>query len=258
MENLTIYDPQKQSMTTVGFLKSVRHQKRIDLAKTVKGYEETLGQVLSAIIYHTKIKTALNDIDKADIRNMLETSFKHLSLDELRKAFELERYGQLGEKTQHYQLFDPSYISTVLKKYQDWKAKEIKSNYITVRNERDVPTEAEKQVIMREACLRAFKEFKAENHISGVFTHIYDHLHSLNLFPKHDKEFREMIMKKARASTVVGTPKQKRIIEAQLKDMKGKEKISGTLRLLSKRIVLDKYFRTLVASETELADILTN
>ena len=65
------------------------YQTRIAKAKNLEGYEQTLGEVLSKIIYHTKIKTVLNDIDKADIRTTLAVTVPRSNLSEISPIMEL-------------------------------------------------------------------------------------------------------------------------------------------------------------------------
>ena len=46
-----------------------------------------------------------------------------MALEELHKAFQLERYGELGEATAHYNLINAPYIAQVLTKYVSWLRK---------------------------------------------------------------------------------------------------------------------------------------
>ncbi len=75
------------------------------------------------------IKHNITEQDMADIKNLVFIYFKGLSLADIYKAFELERFGMYDNKTDHFQLFNSVYVSEVLKKYQKWKqSKKIELN----------------------------------------------------------------------------------------------------------------------------------
>ena len=55
------------------------------------------------------IKGTIDAMNKEDISNLICSRFAHLALEELHKAFQLERYGELGEATAHYNLIYAPY-----------------------------------------------------------------------------------------------------------------------------------------------------
>ena len=55
------------------------------------------------------IKGTIDAMNKEDISNLICSRFAHLALEELHKAFQLERYGELGEATAHYNLINAPY-----------------------------------------------------------------------------------------------------------------------------------------------------
>ena len=69
------------------------------------------------------IKGTIDAMNKEDISNLVCSRFAHLALEELHKAFQLERYGELGEATAHYNLINAPYIAQVLTKYVSWLRK---------------------------------------------------------------------------------------------------------------------------------------
>jgi len=69
------------------------------------------------------IKGTIDAMNKEDISNLICSRFAHLALEELHKAFQLERYGELGEATAHYNLINAPYIAQVLTKYVTWLRK---------------------------------------------------------------------------------------------------------------------------------------
>lgn len=56
-----------------------------------------------------------------DITNLIFGVYHDLTIEEIYKAFELERFGLYDEKTKHFQLFNSEYVSEILKKYKKWK-----------------------------------------------------------------------------------------------------------------------------------------
>lgn len=109
------------NQTDINFLKNTyRFEKIRDLSKK-EGSQILISVMLIKIAMLSGIKNEINQNDAQDIIKMILRVFKTLSLEEIYKAFELERYGILGDKTGHYQLFNAEYVGFVLRKYQNWK-----------------------------------------------------------------------------------------------------------------------------------------
>lgn len=93
-------------------------------------FRSHLGGVLTVINALSGIKSELDVLIKRDILNTICSYYKNLSVAEIYKAFQLERAGMYDEKTDHFQLFDSTYISSILKKYENWKSEQKRmSNY---------------------------------------------------------------------------------------------------------------------------------
>lgn len=86
------------------------------------------------------IKGTIDAMNKEDISNLICSRFAHLALEELHKAFQLERYGELGEATAHYNLINAPYIAQVLTKYVSWLRK-TRQNHPHLSLERTSPEE---------------------------------------------------------------------------------------------------------------------
>jgi hypothetical protein len=120
----------------VDFLKSTYNQTKIRELSTSPQFKELLAAVLVKISILSGIKGEIDDFIKQDISKMILSSFKELSIEEVSKAFELERYGQYDVKTDHFQLFDSNYISQILNKYKKWKIREkTELNLVAPENE---------------------------------------------------------------------------------------------------------------------------
>jgi len=151
-----------------------------------------------------QIKNPIDNLIKQDIVNMFGGYWSNLGLEDLIKAFELERFGIFKEKTEHYQLFDSNYISQILKKYQNWKReKKIEFNIINQNNQQVKElTEKEKSEIMTKAINDKYNHFCTTKQILEPFTHIFTELvnrgliktpstENPNLFYYYDKKLKE-------------------------------------------------------------------
>lgn len=159
----------------VDFLKSTYHHSKIKELSTKSNFKDLLAAVLVKISILAGIKNEIDDFVKQDISKMILSSFNELSLEEISKAFELERYCQYEVKTEHFQLFDSNYISAVLKKYKKWKVKEkTELNILAPIKEVEI-TESQK-IELRENLLQLiFSEIK-ENGLCNDAWHLYQEL----------------------------------------------------------------------------------
>ena len=85
-----------------------------------------------------------------DITNLIFGVYSDLTIEEIYKAFELERFGLYEEKTKHFQLFNSEYVSEILKKYKKWKHDmKMQHNITNQKNILALPesTEADKKNI---------------------------------------------------------------------------------------------------------------
>jgi hypothetical protein len=159
-------------LSKVDFLKSTYKFIKIKEISNEPNFKTLLGAILVKISILSGIKGEIDDLVKQDISKMILSSFKELSLEEICKAFELERYGQYENKTEHYQLFDSNYISQILKKYKNWKTKEkTELNLIAPVQEIKI-SETEKQEIKENMLKMIFDEIK-ETGFSSDAWHLY-------------------------------------------------------------------------------------
>ena len=194
---LSIYKPERQSLTTVNFLKDISNQVKIrDISE--EDFKHHLIKTIVTINALSGIKDPMDDITKQDIREMILMRFKALSFDEVSYAFKKERYGDLGTRTEHFQLFDAKYVSVVLDKYVKWKKDKIVQNNLNKSKlEKDIPEE-EKEFIMAEAIDRLKKEVKINKRISSICVHVYDHLDAKGFLPT-DKAYKLEIYERAKS-----------------------------------------------------------
>lgn len=110
-----------------------------------------LGMLFTGVMALSGIKGILDEAIKRDISNMMLNFFSQLSIEEVELAFEMERYSQFEEKTEHFQEFNSDYVSKVLKKYIVWKRNtSTQLNISNAKNEEKTPTEQELHTINQE------------------------------------------------------------------------------------------------------------
>lgn len=125
-----------------------------------------------------QIKNPVDSFTKQDIINMLDGYWSGFTFQEMIKAFEMERFGQFKEQTEHFQLFNSTYIAKVFKKYQNWKSeKKIEFNITNkTDNQENQLTNDEKIKIMSDAINQKYTHFVNTKQISEPFSHIFKEL----------------------------------------------------------------------------------
>lgn len=63
-------------------------------------------------------KGVINNEVKKDILKMITSRYKNLTLEEINKAFEIDRHS--AEPIEHFQLFNSTYVAKVLENYKHW------------------------------------------------------------------------------------------------------------------------------------------
>lgn len=178
---------------------------------------------------------------------MILKFYGNLSLEEIVYAFELERYNQLDPKTEHFQLFNAEYVSTVLKKYKNWLAQVRFDNNLPISKPKEQinsTSQKEKDAIMRNGCIRCYNEFKELGFIKEGNTHIYDHLIDdlkIHTFTVDEKKAAVKIAKKKikEDAKTLGRIKAKYVISSL--DNKNNKAVTNR----AKRLLLESLFMSL-------------
>jgi hypothetical protein len=200
MGELAVYKEERLSLGEVAFVRSiVEHRKIRDISDSY-----TISKEVSHWITHTTnqlgIKDAVPTHNKTEIVELILSVFKNLSFDELYFAFKMERFGVLGDKTEHFQLFNASYVSDVLKKYIEWK-REIrrKHNLDLVKKDQEAPqlSQKEKDSIVAKGVLRIYGEYRALGNISTGDAYIYEVLYDDGFLPT-DAETKKKVYEEAK------------------------------------------------------------
>ena len=156
------------------FLKVTYSIQKIRDRRYQPGFKTFIGATLVKIAGMMGIKSEFDQFTKQDIVKMILSSFKELSIEEIYKAFELERYGVYEVKTDHFQLFDANYVSEILNKYRRWKIQEKKTlNLEAPKTEIEV-TEEDKENIRLEFLKTVFEDLKNNGYSSDAWQFFFD------------------------------------------------------------------------------------
>lgn len=158
------------------FFSYVYQVEKIKNRKYQANFNQFLGQVFAKIAVLAGIKNEIDPFVKTDIFKMIKYHYDTLSIEEIYKAFELERFNVYEKKTEHYQLFDSNYISDVLKKYVDWKIKQKKILNFQVVDQIPEITELEKINILKNQIQNRYEEFLKTNTVLEKKDHYFDFL----------------------------------------------------------------------------------
>ena len=167
----------KCNMAPVAFLKSNFSNVKIRDRKTEPNIGVLFAVAWAKICGLSGIKSEIDDFVIEDITKMIFYAYSDLTVEEIYKAFELERYGVYENKTDHYQLFNAEYISTVLKKYKTWKHN-IKTHHNITPDSKtnEEMSEEEKDKIVENGVNRFYEEYKTNKTIEDPSEYIFDHL----------------------------------------------------------------------------------
>lgn len=135
-----------------------------------------LGILFTGVMALTGIKGILDEAIKRDISNMMLNFFNQLSIEEVELAFEMERYSQFEDKTEHFQEFNSDYVSKILKKYIIWKRNtSTQLNISNAKHEDRQPTEEELDAINQEYIKSIYNELNTGIESYKINAHlIYD------------------------------------------------------------------------------------
>lgn len=168
---------QKCSFSPVQFLKLNLENKKIRERTTEPDIKITIGTMLIKIGTLAGIKNEIDSLVGQDIMRMILSTYADLTLEEIYKAFELERYGSFEDKTEHFQLFNADYIAKILKKYKNWKLN-MKTHHDITSNAKRLSeiTESQKEQILINGVNRFYQEYQDTKIIADPSEYIFDFL----------------------------------------------------------------------------------
>ncbi len=159
------------------------------------------GGIFTRIIALCGIKEALDRHIKEDIRNLICFKYNHLCFEEIEYAFQLERYGVLKPKTEHYQLFDAVFVSTILDKYIRWRHRLIQLHKSSINKcEKSLKPEDKQQdirlffkILKQDFSAYKLKKAYLPRHL------LYKQLFELKLLPYHSFEYKTSVEQRAKS-----------------------------------------------------------
>lgn len=169
------------------YLNHVHHSLKIKDRIEEVGFKNLLGICLIKISALAGIKSQIDDFTKQDLLKMILSRFKTLSVDEIYKAFEMERYLTYGQKTDHFQLFDANYVSCVLQKYENWKIEEKKKLFFKADEIDNSKIPFDRKKIRHEFLEMLFYELNNHDYSDSAWL-IYDDLKARKMIEISDKE----------------------------------------------------------------------
>lgn len=234
------------NLTPVVFAKNVLNYTKIKFL-TKEDVGPSLGAIFQNIALLSGVKEEISQINKLDIKKMIVAHYGSLSLEEIVYAFELERYGKLPPKTDHFQLINAEYVAKILGKYKAWLSKTRFDNNLPLSLKKAAEpqiSEEEKKQIIENGCLRCFDEYKTTGLIKEGNSHIYDYLFDdikIHEFTVAEKNAAIKIAKeelRAQAKTLNRT-KAKDVLRSL------ESNLSGPVINQAKRLLLKNYFNSL-------------
>lgn len=253
------------SLAPVSFLKKNYEFKKIRDRRTEPNITTFLGVTWLKICMLCGIKQNQSSEVWQDITNLIFSYYSDLTVEEIFKAFELERFGEYPERTEHYQFFNSEYVSAVLKKYKVWKNNtKIQHNITKPENVALLPSisDSQKEEILIKGIVRVFSEYKQTKILPEPNTHIFDELLNRGLIlgantPKLEKyyadkmeEAKQELKKELEADKSTANFIQRKTIAREIEQILQ----GGSNRIIvkTKKIVLKEYFDKLIEQGIEI------
>lgn len=230
----------------------------------------TFGMVFTRIATLVGLKGEIDPLQKQEIWNAVFSRFSGLSFQEIYKAFQMDRSGEFGNATEHFQFFDVSYVCTVLGKYRQWLQDTQRVHNINISQlpeNQNTMTEEEKEKNVLRWLNEHFEEYKETKELPMLSVPVYDTLYQRGILQPYFATLTEKDKQLMRAET------EKRLRQEQNK-AKDKQEYSairalidhfqnstndpdGKIRRLKKEDTLKFFYNHLITQGKELSELLT-
>ena len=231
----------------------------------------TFGMVFTRIATLVGLKGEIDPLQKQEIWNAVFSRFSGLSFQEIYKAFQMDRSGEFGNATEHFQFFDVSYVCTVLGKYRQWLQDTQRAHNINISQlpeNQNTMSEEEKEKNVLRWLNEHFEEYKETKELPMLSVPIYDTLYQRGILQPYFATLTEKDKQLMRAET------EKRLREEQNK-AKDKQEYSairaliehfqnstndpeGKIRRFKKEDTLKFFYNHLITQGKELSELLTS
>lgn len=257
----------KCTLHPITFLKENYNYLPIKEISKLDHFDATLITMILKIFALSGIKGELDELSAGDIDRFILSACGTLTLEEIYKAFELERFGTYGDKTDHYSLFNSVYVSEVIKKYKIWKAEQRRIHQINKIN--DVPeiTGSEKKEIVSAGIIRVFNEYKETKMLPAPNGYIFDELYErkiikspttagiINYYNKKQEEASFQLQNELKSEQSVQVDKNDRKAIAREID----KIIAGNsekITMRAKSIILAEFFDKLISQGKSINELI--
>jgi hypothetical protein len=226
--------------------------------------EPEFAILIAAAMTKAAVLAGLKGIEKLHQPDILKAIFTHysdLTLEEIYKAFELERFNVYEEKTEHFQQFNAEYVTAILKKYRVYKHKiKTEHNIVPAKDSEKEPSEEEKEQMVKNAVNRVFDEYKDTGTIEGITEYIFDFLVEkgkiktrcsealVKYYEQKLSEAKEQL-KKENEKTEAKNPAERKSLTIDLERIVSGR--SGKILIRAKRNILLEYFKKQTELKTE-------
>ena len=239
-----------RDMSPITFLKERSTFVKIRDSKKEILFKYTMAICWSKICGLSGIKNELDNFVLEDISKMITTVYSDLSVEEIYKAFELERHGVYEQRTDHFQFFSSEYVSTILKKYKSWKVDmlrqhSIKNEVVEVKQEISLD---EQKKIMNSAISRLYNEFLNSGEVSVPCSFVFDELWEREVITLKEydlpmyRKIAEREVKNEVKSTIATDKSEYNSIKETLSKIES-NKLNEKVLSHAKRLVLHDFFK---------------
>ena len=164
-----------------------------------QGVRMALGAI---IVQHATLigfKGLIDPVQKEDIIKLIQSRFFTLSIEEIYKALQMERYREFDTRTEHYQLINASYICEILEKYKEWLRNTRQTHHLS--NSLPSPKEEELSEEEKEAKFIAniqhfYNDFKQNGRMPLFCGYLYDGLKRRGMIADFTDEEKELLTKR--------------------------------------------------------------
>ncbi len=164
-----------------------------------QGVRMALGAI---IVQHATLigfKGLIDPVQKEDIIKLIQSRFFTLSIEEIYKALQMERYREFDMRTEHYQLINAPYICEILEKYKEWLRNTRQTHHLS--NSLPSPKEEELSEEEKEAKFIAniqhfYNDFKQNGRMPLFCGYLYDGLKRRGMIADFTDEEKELLTKR--------------------------------------------------------------
>lgn len=228
------------------------------------------GLLFTRIAALVGVKGEIDPLQKQEIWNVVFGRFSGLSFQEIYKAFQMDRSGEFGDLTEHFQFFDVSYVCTVLGKYRQWLQDTQRAHNINISQlpkYQNTMTEEEKEKNVLRWLNEHFEEYKNTKAMPPLPVPIYEALQRRGTLKPYFATLTERDRQLMRSET----DKQLRHQQAIAKDkndfdtaknlisifQQGETDKDGKILRIKQEVTLQFFYNWLITEGKELSEMLS-